>query len=239
VSLTHVTSWVVATEPAAGTTPTAPVVPGTSGTASPTPETTIVKGPKDHSWVLAKRVAYRLSSNGADTQYRVTLNGETTTSCSTERCVVEGLRSGTNRLEFAATRAGKVDRTPVVRTLSVPRGVLSLAHTKAWNMQRAEGHLFGAYAQSRDRGEVIRTRTERVKRIALVVSTGPGYGKVHVYVGDRRLTDEPISLRSRTMQTRQLIPVKTFGEATRGAVRVVVVSTGKTVRVEGIGIASR
>jgi hypothetical protein len=142
----------------------------------------VVKGPRNNAWVLRERVTFRLRSNGDDARYRVTLDGKRLEDCVTNRCAVEGLGSGTHRVRIAAMFGGKVDRSPVVRTFTVPRGLEQLGLTEQWNLRERHRVAFGDFVETRKQGESVRTRVRTMKRLALVVSKGEGFGKVQVFL---------------------------------------------------------
>ena len=203
------------------------------------PETVITDGPADLSWLLAKNATFTLDSDIDGVSYQVVVNGEALPDCTTATCKVTGLVSGTNRIKFAAATPTMVDETPVVRTVFVPFGFKDTTRSAGWEIRHDEDALFDTYGFTKQRDEYAQVYGATVKRIAIVVTTAPESGKVHVYLGSKRLTKKAISLTSSTVVNRQLVLVKTFAEAREGRVRVVVASTGAPVRLEGIGIATR
>ncbi len=133
---------------------------------------------------------------------------------------------------------GRTDPTPVVVTVNVPRGVARMARTSAWQLRYGDGHLFGTFARTRGDGQKIWTGSDAFKRIALVVSKGVGYGSVRVFLNGHAVSPV-ISLRAATTRARVLVPVRTFSTTQHGRVAVRVVSSGKVVHLEGIGVAAR
>ena len=152
-----------------------------------------------------------------------------------------GLRQGTNRIEFTAVAASGADPSPVVRTVYLPVGSDRLSHTRGWTAGSGPAALYGRYLRTAEQGQSVGVHRSGVKRIALVAAksrvSGPGI--LHSYFNGRRITDRPISLAANHSAVKQLIPVKTFSTARSGWVTVKVVSRGKPVRIEGIGIAAR
>jgi hypothetical protein len=134
---------------------------------------------------------------------------------------------------------GKVDATPVERFVSVPKGVAQARQSGSWRIRGASGHLFGTYAQTSGQGHALAVSAWRIKQVILVVSKGKGHGRVNVYFNDRLLTPRPISLRSATTRGMVVVPIAIFAKKKRGTIRVEVVSHGKPVRIEGIGVSSR
>jgi len=72
-------------------------------------------------------------------------------------------------------------------------------------------------------------------RIALVVTTCSTCGKVKVYLGSQLL--KTVSLRSARTHKRVVVAVASFTSLRSGTIRVKVVSSGKKVLVEGIGVS--
>lgn len=203
------------------------------------PETSLVDGPAENAWVLARSARFHLGSDLSGAQYRMTVNDRDPETCNADECVVNGLRAGRNRIRFAAMVGDLVDESPAVRNVFVPRSAFSLERSAGWRMREGDAHLFGKYVQTRQRGEVLKHWFGNIKRVALVASTGERYGKVHVYLGRNRLTDKPIDLSGYGARRMRLLEVASFANAQQGVVRVVVVSKDKVVRIDGLGIASR
>ncbi len=202
-------------------------------------ETSVLEGPADATWLLDDSASFTLFSNDDSAQFKVTVNGKDA-GISGPNVDVTGLVAGANELTFAAVSDTLVDTTPVTRTLWVPRSVAALRHRGVWRVLDGPEHLFGTSVQTMKYGGVIKTPRSKVKRVALVVSKGAGFGKVRVYLGSRRLTRRPINLASSTSRSSVLVPVKTFARAKRGRVKVKVVSgRGARVVIEGVGYSNR
>ena len=221
VSPGYTKSWVVAPAP-----------------GDPVPNTTVASGPAKDAWVLSHRTAFDVVSSIPGAAYIVTLNDRYVGISSTDRVVVPGLTTGRNVITIRAISGAYADQTPVVRRIWVPRGVARIAHSSAWVLRHEPGHLFGTYAQSRRHGQTFTMRSAAIKRIALVVSTGNGYGKLRVLLNGRPIGDA-ISLSTPTSGGRVLVPVRTFGVTKHGTITVKLVSaTGKIARLEGIAVAA-
>jgi hypothetical protein len=214
------------------------VVEPTPSEAAATPDTGIASGPADGSWLLAHSATYTATSTQPGSAYVVTLNNRYVGTNSTATIRVTGLRPGLNRITIRATANGFADQTPVVRTVYVPRGVAAMTHTRAWRMLHGDQHLFGRYAQTRRHGQTFQVRSPAIKTIVLVAGQGPANGKVRVYL-DGRPISPTIDLAAPTRVGMAIIPVRTFRNVQHGLITVKVVSTGKVVQLEGIGVASR
>jgi hypothetical protein len=202
------------------------------------PNTGVVRGPADHGWLLSHRAVFQVSSTKSGSAYAVTLNGRYQGTTSSSTVVVKGLKAGANRITIRAIANGYADTSPVSRDVLVPRGVSSIGHTRSWKVRHGSGTLFGSYAQTRRFGQTFEVRSAQIKRVALVVSEGAGYGKVRVFLNGRPISGA-IRLGSTGSQSSVLVPVRTFSTARHGVLTVKVVSHGKVVRLEGIGVSAR
>lgn len=214
------------------------VVAPTPSEAASTSDTGIASGPADGSCLLAHSATYTATSTQPGSAFIVTLNGRYVDTSSTATIRVTGVRPGLNRITIRATANGFADQTPVVRTVYVPRGVAGMTHTRAWKMRHGDQHLFGRYAQTRRHGQTFKVRSAAIKTIVLVAGQGPANGKVRVYLNGRPISPT-INLAAPTPVGMAVIPVRTFRTVQHGLITVKVVSTGKVVQLEGIGVASR
>ncbi len=73
--------------------------------------------------------------------------------------------------------------------------------------------------------------------VALVATKGPGHGTVKVLLGPTVL--KTVSLAATRLSKRQVIAVATFPSARSGTLKVLVATSGKPVRIEGLGVATR
>jgi hypothetical protein len=216
-----------------------PVVTPTTPPATPQgePSTTVVTGPDNNAWVLDKDVTFVLDSDADDATYDVRLNHGKFQEQVGDTVTVEGLRPGLNKIRIRARVRGEVDSTPVVRTVYLPHGIREATRTLEWRMLHHRDAFLNTFASTNESGEYVSIFAQEIRQIALVVTTGPRSGKVHVYLGSQRLTDKPISLNSRNTVRKQLIMIQRFETAQAGQIRVVAVGGGR-VRIEGIGIAN-
>ncbi len=201
------------------------------------PDTLLVAGPDEKAFVLDHDVAFTLDSTASDAAYDVVVNGVSQPRCDSGECLVSGLKRGVNTISFAAVTDVSADPQPFVRAVVVPRGVLNLNRSAGWRVKRDPDSLFTRFAVTRLKGKSFYGFAPTIKRVALAVTKAPGSGKVDVYLGGRKLTAKPISLAGPRVKNAVIIPIKTFAVPKRGSVRVVVVSSGKAVRIEGIGFS--
>jgi hypothetical protein len=201
------------------------------------PDTLLVAGPAEQAFVLDHDVTFTLDSTADGAAYDVSVNGQPAARCESDTCVVSGLEPGVDTLAFAAVTDISADPQPFVRTVVVPRGVQDLNRTAGWTSKRDVDSLFARFVVTNQEGRSVYGYAPKIKRVALVVTKAPGSGRVDVYLGGRKLTAKPISLAGPRVRNGVIIPVKTFALTQRGTIRVVVVSSGKAVRIEGIGFS--
>jgi hypothetical protein len=97
------------------------------------------------------------------------------------------------------------------------------------------GYFLDGYIQTKQRWAWAR-REVVAKRIVLVATRCPSCGSVAVRWRGRVV--RTIDLRAATLRRSQLIEVRTFARPRRGTLRLDVVSRGKTVRIEGLGVSA-
>ncbi len=105
-------------------------------------------------------------------------------------------------------------------------------------LQRSDApdSFLDTYLESVQRGASLR-RGVVAKRIALLVGTCPRCGSVAVRWRGRVVKE--ISLRSTRTKARKLVPIARFPAAERGVLKVVVTSSGRPVRIDGLGVSAR
>ena len=197
------------------------------------PETTL-DGPS--GFVLSDAAELALGSEpGAS--FACTLD-EAVRPCVGPALALAGLAAGTHVVTAAATdAAGNTDPTPASRTWTVPLVARDLGHDRSWTTRRSSTAYGGAYLQATRRGATLTRRVTGATGLALVVGRGRGHGTVEVRAGSRRLAT--VRLAATRTRSRQLVQVTDFDVPYTGPVRVVVTTSGRTVRVEGLGVATR
>lgn len=221
----------------ASTTPLEPVVTFVVGEETQaTPDTRIVGGPAHNRWVLTKAVRYRFTSTVEGSRFTCRHNG-VSSACDSGAKRLTRLREGSHRFAVTARAGGARDPRAAVRTFHVPTDDRGLNRGTGWRARRAKGHLKNTYLQTSRQGATLTTRARRAKRVVLVADKGRGYGVVTVSMG--RTTLKRVNLNSKRARSRVVIPVTTFPKRRTGRVTVRVVSAGKVVRIDGLGIATR
>ena len=216
-------------------TPNVDATPETFGWTVDTtaPETTLLSGPS--TWVLGKSAAYTYKSSESSSSFACFVD-DFGRPCGVGSATV-GFPAGTHTFEVQATDVvGNKDATPAARTSTRPLNNTDLSH-KGFTKAKGSGYFLKTYSVSKRKGAALSTYAAEVKRLALVVTKGKGFGVVKVYLGKKLL--KKVSLAARTTRKKQVVNVASFSTARKGKVRVVVASSGKKVVVEGLGIASR
>ena len=200
------------------------------------PRTRITSGPAPGSFVTSSRADFGYASNVPGSTYSCFLDNAEV-SCDPSSVVLRGLSKDTH--EFSVTArdgAGDVDPTPATRSWTVPLSSTDLTRSTGWSQGTGSGYYTGSYLHTTRQGAVLRRQVSDATSLALVATKGPGYGRVQVFLGSTLLTR--LSLEAGTVTKRRILPIAEFTSAQSGRVRIVVTSTGKPVRVEGLGVAT-
>lgn len=209
----------------------------TVATPPQSPDTRIVSGARAGAWVLGNAVSYRFRSTVAGSEFQCDL-GARTYPCDAGVFTIRKPAAGSHLFQVYALANKTRDFTPAKRTFHVPLDDRRLKPVKSWVTKTAKGHFKNTVRVSKVRGAALVTPTQRFRRVVLVADKAPGHGTVRVYWNKRLL--KQVSLSARRPMTRQVIPVKTFaGGLRKGRLRIVVVSSGKVVRIDGLGVATR
>ena len=201
------------------------------------PETTLSGGPANHGWLLAAGTRFGLSSNQPGVTYSCTLDGQSPQGCS-DPVSLTRLAQRTHVFTAAAANAlGVADASPATRVFTVPVNNTKLKASTGWAKRKHRGHFLSTFSQTKRKGATLKVRRSAIKSVALLVAKGRGYGTVNVYLGKRLL--RKVSLRANRSAGRRVVPIKRFSSRKHGTIRVKVVSRGKLVRIEGLGISSR
>lgn len=207
---------------------------GGGGGDTTAPQTRVTGGPADGGIATSSSATFDLGSSEAGSRITCQLDGQPR-ACAPGAHTVTGLAPGTHTFTARATdAAGNTDRNEVSRTWTVPTPARSLKG-KGWKL-RAIGTAYDGQARVATRkGATLTVGVRDARRLALVAATGGKSGKVKVYAGKRLLTT--VSLKGAAGQ--RVIPVTTFGSPFSGKIRIVVVTRGRTVQVEGVAAPTR
>jgi hypothetical protein len=191
----------------------------------------------------AFRVAWTRPSDTADVRVKTATSKATFgahTSWKTDTASTQATYSGKpgNTYCFSArsrTTDGDLSGFSSQRCTAVPLDDRALKSAGSWTKKKAMGYYLNTFSQTSQKGATLSGKV-RGKRFALVATRCPKCGTVKVFFGKKLL--KKVSLKSATLKKRQLIPLRSLGAARTGKVRVVVVSSGKLVRIEGLGTSA-
>lgn len=201
------------------------------------PDTTITGGPAHGAIVPSTTAAFTLGTTEAGAQLACTLDGRAR-ACAPGPMSLAGLVPGTHELRAQASdSAGNTDPSAAVRTWTVPVPARSLVRSTGWRLTAQSSAYDGRVLSTTRKNASASYSVRGARRLALVVGGGTTHGTVRVYAGSRLL--KTLSLRTTRTVSKRVIPVATFGAAWTGKVRVVVVTSGRTVRLEGIAAPTR
>jgi hypothetical protein len=200
------------------------------------PDTTITGGLEPNSFVLTGNVDVGLASSETGATFRCLLDG-TPLVCDDATAKLRNLTPGMHRFSVAARGAsGKLDASPATRLFSVPVSAKALVRTRGWTGASDARAYRGFALTTRAKGAALTYDARRATRLALVVGTGPGFGRVRVFFEGKRVAQ--LSLASGARAYQVLLPLERFGRPKDGTLRIVALD-GKPVRIEGLGVFSR
>lgn len=209
--------------------------PGAGNDSTP-PATTISGGPSNGAIVTSTSASFTLGSSEPGTM-SCSLDGRAR-ACAAGTHRITGLAPGTHLLQARATdRAGNTDPTAASRHWTVPVPARSLTRSAGWSLKSVSSAYGGKVLTTTRKGAAASLTVRNARRLALVASGGSTHGTVRVYAGSRLL--RTISLKTTRSVTKRVISVTSFSKPWSGKVRIVVVSSGRTVRLEGLAAPTR
>lgn len=219
-------------------TPYVPLFAAASGGGDTTPpQTTISGGPANGAILTSTSTALTLASSEAGSRIACTLDTRAR-SCAPGRHSITGLGSGTHVFTAKATdRAGNADPTAATRYWTVPVAARYLTRSSGWSLLSSSRAFTGRVLATTRKGAAVSYSARKAKKLYLVASGGTTHGYVRVYAGSRLL--KTVSLRTSRTVTKRVIPITSFRTAYTGSIKVVVATSGKPVRLEGIATPTR
>jgi hypothetical protein len=121
------------------------------------------------------------------------------------------------------------------RCTAVPMNNTALKHKGAWAKKKGKGHFLGTFSLSSAKGASLGMLKVRAKRLAIVVTKCPGCGKIEVFFRDKLL--RTIRLGAGSIKKKQIVGLATFDSVRTGKLRAVVTSSGRPVKIEGVGVS--
>jgi PKD repeat protein len=129
--------------------------------------------------------------------------------------------------------AGVVGAWSAARCTSVPLDDKALSDKGNWRKLSSSAYYMGSALQTRQRGATL-TKTLTGKDIYLLVTRIKNGGKVKVYEGDRMV--QKVSLKASKTETGQFVWITSHDKDTKAKYKVVVVSRGKRVIIDGLAV---
>lgn len=211
---------------------------GTNGGGDTTaPVTSLGGGPANGAIVPSTSASFTVGSSEAGARFACTLDGKART-CGAGAHAVTGLAPGTHTFTAKATdAAGNTDASAATRTWTVPVPARSLTRSAGWSLAASSSAYGGKVASTTRRNASLSYSVRNARRLALVASGGTTHGSVRIYAGTRLI--KTVSLRTSRTMTKRVIPVASFARAWSGKVRVLVITSGKPVRIEGLAAPTR
>ena len=196
-----------------------PVPPDTEA-----PNTAITSAPQAFTLGTA---ALAYDATEADSTFECTVD-TVARDCGSDGLVLTGLAPGTHVVTVAARdAAGNLDASPATARFAVPYPVSTLKQS------RGDWKTGNGFVKTSSRGATLTRKATDVSKLALVVGTGPGFGRVAVSLGGHRL--RTFALGRDTRRTRVLLPAIALPSQTSGQLKITTLD-GKPVRIEGVGL---
>lgn len=198
-----------------------------------TAPTTLLGGGPLPGAISLDPVTFAVAASEAAT-FECSLDGQARP-CSAGALALGTLAPGSHVLTVRAKdAAGNVDPHGVTRTWTVPTPAAAL-RGRGWKAKAVARAYAGRVLQATRRGATVSHRVAGATRLGLVVSTGKRHGVLKVYAGKRLLRTVRLAGRP---ATRSLVEIP-LAAPYSGPVRVVVASSGRQVRLEGIAAVTR
>ena len=138
---------------------------------------------------------------------------------------------------MSKTSIGAMSAWSAETCTNVPLDDRALVRSKpaAWSSTADAAALASTASSATVKGSSLTTsKPRKVASIALLGWTGPAAGTVDVYVGTKKVGS--VSLKAATSRRTLLAPIK-LAKALTGKVSLVVTSTGKQVKIDGIALS--
>lgn len=213
-----------------GTTTTAPRVDMRHAGSVVAPSRTVTA-----RWVgAAAKYVWKKSSigSGSGARWRTTVR-------TTQQAGVsfEGTPGSTYCIQArGVSSTGLMGRYSAARCVTVPLDDRQLDKRGAWKKVTAKGAFLRTALRTTSRGATL-TKTVTGSKVALVVTKLPRGGKVSVFQGKRLV--KRFSLSARRAQSMQFLTIADRSRVTTARYRVVVVSRGRTVMIDGLAVSRR
>ena len=119
---------------------------------------------------------------------------------------------------------------------SIPLDDRALSAKGSWARRTGSGYYLGTYTQSSTLGAALVRTSVRGKRFSLVAATCPRCGTIAVYLG--RMLVRRVSLYSSSFRKDVVFTLAAFSWTRAGTVTIRIVSSGRPVMIDGLGVSS-
>jgi hypothetical protein len=119
---------------------------------------------------------------------------------------------------------------------SIPIDNISFKHRGGWVKKWGVGHYLETFSVTKRRGATMILKNVHAKHLAIIVTKCKRCGVIDVFFQGKLL--RRIRLRSSMTKKLRMIDLQTFDSVQVGSVKIRVVSDGKLVRVDGLGVSS-
>ena len=122
------------------------------------------------------------------------------------------------------------------RCTAIPAANTALKHRGHWAKRKGSGYFLGAFSVTSTQGANLVLANVRAKRLAIVVTKCRGCGTIKVFLRNKLL--RTIRLRAGSNRKRQIVNLAIFNSVRRGTLHVRVTSSGRPVKIEGVGVSA-
>jgi hypothetical protein len=122
------------------------------------------------------------------------------------------------------------------RCTAVPVKNTSLTHQGQWAKKKGKGYFLGTFSLSSANGASLVLPKIHAKRLAIVVTKCPRCGTIKVFFRSKLL--RTIRLRAGSIRKRQIVDLAIFKAVRSGSLRALVTSSGRPVKIEGVGVSA-
>jgi hypothetical protein len=122
------------------------------------------------------------------------------------------------------------------RCTAIPAANTALKHRGHWAKKKGSGYFLGAFSVTSTKGANLVLANVRAKRLAIVVTKCPGCGTIKVFFRNKLL--RTIRLRAGAIRKRHIVDLAIFNAVRSGTLRALVTSSGRPVKIEGVGVSA-
>lgn len=130
--------------------------------------------------------------------------------------------------------AGNVSGWSSSRCTTAPLDDTQLKHSAHWSKARSRAFYYGSLSRTTTRGATLTTGTIRAKHVSVLVTTCRGCGTIGVYRGRTLL--RKVNLAATRTHNRVLVTVWSGSAVKSGTITIKVLSSGRTVQVDGLAV---